>query len=160
MVIAVGTGQNLLALPVVGDIHNRSESHVAAGGLDLSAGDAAHGLGILRIAGSADLHLGGDEGAVGADTAAALLGVAGDEHGDLGVLLQQTVLIQDHLTGHTVVAAAAQLVGFHQVLQVLLGVAGSELPEQLADLLLVGHGGNGAFHPSDVFITQVIRLCS
>ena len=48
----------------------------------------------------------------------------------------------------------------HQFLQILLGVAGGELPEQLTDLLLGGHGGDGALHPSDISIVRIIGFCS
>ena len=83
-----------------------------------------------------------------------------DEDGNLGILLQDAVLVQDHLTGHTIVAAATQMILFHQFLQIFFGIAGSQLPEQLADLLLGGHAGDGALDPGDVFIAEVIGLCS
>ena len=160
VVIAVGTGQNLFALPVIGNVDNRSKRHVAAGGLDLGTGDTAHSLCILGLSGSTDLHLGRNEGTIRADTIAALLGVTCNKDRNLCVLLQQAVLVQNHLTGHTIVAAAAQVVFLHQFLQILLGVACGELPEQLAYLLFVGHGSDGVFDPCDILIGQVIGLCS
>ena len=115
---------------------------------------------MLGLAGGADLDLAGHEGAIGAHTVAALLGVAGNKNGNLGILLQDPVLVQHHLTGHTVVAAATQVILLHQFLQILLTVAGGELPKQLSDLLLIGHGGDGAFHPGDILVAEVVGLCS
>ena len=160
MIAAVGTGQNFFTFPVISNIDHRSESHVAAGSLDLCTGDTAHGLCVFRLPGSADLYLRGNKGTVRANAIAALLGVTGNEYRNLCILLQDPVLIQNLLTRHTVVTAAAQVVLFHQFLQILLTVACSQLPEQLANLLLISHGSDGAFDPCDVSIRQIIGLCS
>ena len=158
-VVTVSTEQNFLTLMIISNIHDRSECHVTAGSLDLGAGDVAHGLGMLRLTGSANLDLAGNESAVGADTVTTLLGVAGDKDGNLCILLQNAVLVQNHLTGHTIVTAAAQMIFLHQFLQIFLAVAGGKLPEQLTDLLFRSHGSDGAFHPGDIRIIQKIRFC-
>ena len=159
MVISVGTRKHLLALPIVGDIRHRGKGHIAAGRRDLSAGDPAHGSGVLRLSGSTDFHLAGNEGSVHANAASSLLRVAGDKHRNFGVLLQDAVLLQNLRPGHTVIAAAAQMVLFHQFLQIALLLRGCELPEQLSYLLLIRHGGNGFLYPGDVLVTQAIGFC-
>ena len=159
-IITVSTGQNFLTLPVVGDVNNRCKSHVTAGSLDLCAGNTAHSLCVLGLTGCTDLYLAGNKGAVGADTVTTLFGVACDKYGNLCILLKNAVLVQNHLAGHTVVTATAKMILFHQFLEVFLRIAGSQLPKQLTDLFLCGHGRDGAFHPCDVTIGQVIGFCS
>ena len=158
VVIAVGTGQNLFTFEIVGDIRDRRKSHITAGSLDLSAGDPAHGLGIFRLAGGTDLDLVSNRSTVHTDTVATLFRVASDKDWDLGILLEGTILIQDHLTGHTVITAAAQMIFLHQFPVIFFRSSGSQLPEQLSDLLLRGHGSNGALYPGDVLILKMIGL--
>ena len=85
---------------------------------------------------------------------------AGNENRDLGVFLQNPVLVQNHLSGHTVVTAAAQVILLHQFLEIFFGITGSQLPEQLANLFFIGHGCDGVFYPCDILVIQVVRFCS
>ena len=159
-IVAVSTEQNFFTFPVIGNIHNGSKSHIAAGSLDLCAGHMTHGLGIFGFTGSADLHLRRNKGAVGANTIAALLRIAGDKCRNLGMLLNIPVLIQNLLTGHAVVAAAAQMVGTQQMTKIFITIRQAQLPEQLSNLFFVSHGCDGVFYPCNILIIEVIRHCS
>ena len=158
-IVAEGPGDDLGVFPVVVDVADRGESHVAADGRGLLVGHAAQIAGVLHLAGGADLDAGADVGAVGTGAVAARLGVAGDEQGHFGVLLQSAVHGLDRRAGGGVIPAAAQMVFFHQLFQVVFLPGSGQLEKQLAHLFLVGHAGDGVFHPGDVLVGQIIGPC-
>ena len=158
-IIAIGTEEDFFTFPVVSDVNNGSECHVAAGCFDLSTGYATHSLCILSFTGGTNLDLGCDGSAVYTNTIAAFFRITCNKYGNFCMLLQNTILIQNHLTGHCVVAATTQMILFHQFLQVFFGITGGQLPEQLTHFFLGSHRCNGGFHPGNITVRKVIGLC-
>ena len=157
-VVAESAGHDLGILPVVVDVAHRRESHVAADGRSLLVGHFAKRIGVIVVAGSADLNAGADVGAVRAGAVASGLGVAGNEHRYLGVFLQRAVLLLHGRAGHGVIAAAAQMVFFHQLAQIIFILGGRQLKKQLAYLFLRRHPGDGFLHPAHILVRQAIRF--
>lgn len=60
--------------------------------------------------------------------------------------------------GHGVIAAAAQMVFFHQLAQIIFILGGRQLKKQLAYLFLRRHPGDGFLHPAHILVRQAIRF--
>ena len=146
--------------PVLVDVGQRGEAQVAADGGSLLVGDAPQLIGVLLISGGSNLHRVAQEGSVGAGAVAAGLGVAGNEQRDLGVLLQNVILLPDLVGGTGVIAHAANVVFLHRHAQVVLLPGGSHVEKELSNLFLYTHAGDGVFYPFHTLIIQKKWLCS
>ena len=80
-----------------------------------------------------------DRRSVRANTVTALFGITRDKNGHLCIFLKRSVLLKHHSTGHSIIAASAEMVLLHKVAQILLTLTCGKLPEELSNLLLIGH---------------------
>ena len=155
-VVAVGAVHNFGVFPVVMNISHRSEGHVVAHGGSFFVAHTAHFVGILGVAGGADLNAAADVGTIDAGAVAAGLCVAGHKQRDAGIFLQHADLVLGLGGGDAVVAVTANVVLGHPFHKLFVGNFAEVIKEQLADLFFVGHGSNGVLHPLNVFIRQAI----
>ncbi len=155
-VIAVGAQAHHGIVPVVVNVRNRRKAEVAANGRSLGVGHLAQRLGVFYVARGTDLCLCANVRAVHAGTVAAVFGVAGDNEGDLGIFLQDAVLLVHLGCGGGIVANAADVIFVHRHLQIFLGAGGTHVKKQLADFFFGCHGGDGILYPLDAFVVQII----
>ena len=160
-IAAEGAGVDNGVSPVAVDIGDGIEHPVDPDGGSLPPGDIADPVGCFIPRGGAGFRGGGDEGAfLRQDAVPAVIAVAGDEHGNAAVLLEETVLLPDGFLVSALPAHAARAGGFHQGFDLLLVRAGHglEKDEELAELFLKGHGRKGFLHPANIFLREIKRL--
>ena len=155
-IISERAGDDLCILPVIGDIADRGEGHIAADGRSLFVGHFSQRERIFFVSGGADLHAGADLRAVRAGAVSSCLCVAGDKYRDFRIFLKFTVLFLDHFSRSRVVTAAAQMIFFHQFFQVCFVVRSRQLKEKLSHFFLVAHAGDGFLYPLNVFVRQPV----
>ena len=155
-VIAESAGDDLGVFPVIVDVAHRRKGHVVAHRGGFLVAKAAHLIGIVDIAGRADLDAVGQICAVGGGAVAARFGVAGDEQRDLGVFLQRADVVLHDLLLDAVVAVAADVVFLHELDQRFVGGLAAVFKKQLPHLFLVGHACDRFFDPGDVLIGKTI----
>ena len=145
-------------LPVVQDVADRGKREVAANRRGFFVGHMAQVVGVLHIPGGAYLSLAADGGAVHTGAVPAVLRVAGDDQGNLAVLLEDAVLFLHLGSRGGIVADAADVVFLHRHLQIFLVPAGAHVEEKLPDLLVQGHARDCLLHPFTVLVGQIKGL--
>lgn len=118
-------------------------------------------VGVFGAAAGAAFGRRGHKGAVRRGAVAAVVAVGGNEQGNLAVFLEQAVL-QPGVVGVQVLPAQAAHVALgQQALDVVLVDAGHGFQddEQLAELFVQRHAGDGVLDPLDLFLVEIKRFC-
>ena len=158
-IVSECTADDLRVFPVIGDIADRCESHIASDGSGLFVGHFSEGKSVFFFVGRSDLYAGADGCSVRAGAVSAGLCVAGDKYRDLRVFLEFTVLFLDRLAGSRIVTAAAQVIFLHQFFQIFFIMRSSQLEKKLSDFLFIAHSCDRVFHPFAVLVGQIVWVC-
>ena len=155
-----GTGVGDGVSKVIVDVDDRGESVVRADRFALAGAEDAEASGVFDIVGRGDLERRADEGALVDDAVAALFEVRGDQHRDLALFAEHIGGVDRFLSGAGPVHDAAGVQGIQQLVDRRFVVVAHAGEEEGLDLLVLGHFGEGLFHPGDVLVIQVKGFCS
>lgn len=154
-VIAVGAELNDGISPVLQQVNDGRKVPVGTDGHGFRAADLAAGVSHLRITGGCGCSTAGDVGTA----ADAALTVGSHQQRDPAAILEGVDHVPQLGCGSVVVAQGTGMVGICNLLDALRAEVIDHVDEQLTDLLLVGHAGNGVHDPLDVLIGQIIGFC-
>ena len=160
---AVGAGVDDGVAPVEQDVDAGVEVEVGADGPHLPPGHVAGVVGDLGRPGRLGLGAGGDVGAVAHRAVAAGVAVGCDQQRDPGRGLQPVEQALHLLRRAAVVAGDADVELLDDLLSGVriageaVGAEEEQVGEQLADLLVQRHRGQGVLHPGELVGVEVVR---